>query len=80
MYPRVDLLKSLFWCKQDGGAWMRPHAGEALALAHFLDAMWADRPARRIEASPWYEAAGALASRLLFERTRSAPKVWPIPQ
>lgn len=57
---------------------MQPHAGEALALAHFLDFMWAERPPRRIEASPWYEAAGSLASRLLLQHTRSAPKVIPL--
>lgn len=56
---------------------MREHAGEALALAHFMDETWEQRPARRIEASPWYEAAGALAARLLGQHTRAAPKVHP---
>ncbi len=60
---------------QDGGGCVAEHAGEVLALAHFLDETWAQRPARRIEASPWYEAANALASRLLGQHTRSAPKV-----
>lgn len=64
-------------CVQDGAGCVREHAGEALALAHFLDETWAQRPARRIEASPWYEAAVALASRLLGQHTRSAPKVTP---
>jgi hypothetical protein len=54
---------------------MRAHVGEALALAHFLDFMWDERPAKRIEASPWYEAAGSLASRLLLQHTTSAPQV-----
>ena len=54
---------------------MQPHAGQALACAHFLDEAWAQRPARRIEASPWYEAAAALAQRLLLQATRCAPQV-----
>jgi hypothetical protein len=54
---------------------MRAHAGRALALAHFLDQTWASRPARRVEASPWYEAAAGLARRLLLAATRAAPKV-----
>ena len=56
---------------------MRAHAGHALALAHFLDEAWAERPARRIEASPWYEAAAGLAQRLLLQATRAAPQVGP---
>ncbi|BDA49119.1 hypothetical protein COCOBI_13-2290 [Coccomyxa sp. Obi] len=60
--------------RKDGGGCVREHAGEALALAHFLDETWAQRPARRIEASPWYDAAGGLAQRLLGQHTRSAPK------
>lgn len=60
---------------QDSGPWMRPHAGQALALAHFLDEAWATRPPKRIEASPWYEAAAALARRLLLQAMRPAPKV-----
>ena len=51
------------------------HAGEALAAAHFLDEMFAERPARRVEASPWYEAASALTARLLHVRLRPAPQV-----
>ena len=54
---------------------MPAHAGEALAVAHFLDEMYAERPARRVEASPWYEAAGSLAAKLLHQRLRPAPKV-----
>lgn len=44
-------------------------------MAHFLDEMYAERPARRVEASPWYEAAGALAAKVLHQRLRPAPKV-----
>ena len=59
---------------------MPAHAGEALATAHFLDEMFAERPARRVEASPWYEAAGALAARLLRARLAPAPQVGrPLP-
>ncbi len=54
---------------------MPAHAGEALAIAHFLDEMYAERPARQVEASPWYEAAGSLARKLLHQRLRPAPKV-----
>ena len=54
---------------------MPAHAGEALALAHFLDEMYAERPARQVEASPWFEAAGSLARKLLHQRLRPAPKV-----
>ena len=61
---------------QGAGPWMPAHAGEALAAAHFLDEMFAERPARRVEASPWYEAAGALTARLLHARLRPAPKVY----
>ena len=60
---------------QDGGAWMPAHVGEALAVAHFLDEMYSERPARQMEASPWYEAAGSLARKLLHQRLRPAPKV-----
>ena len=60
---------------QGAGPWMPAHAGEALAAAHFLDEMLAERPARRVEASPWYEAAGALTARLLHARLRPAPQV-----
>ena len=54
---------------------MPAHAGEALAAAHFLDEMYAERPARQVEASPWYEAAGSLARKLLHQRLRPAPNV-----
>ena len=60
---------------QDVGAWMPAHVGEALAVAHFLDQMYSERPARQMEASPWYEAAGSLARKLLHQRLRPAPKV-----
>ena len=54
---------------------MPAHAGETLAVAHFLDEMYAERPAHQVEASPWYEAAGSLARKLLHQRLRPAPKV-----
>ena len=50
-------------------------AGFSLALALFLDTMWNERPAKRMEASPWYESAANLACRLLSEKTEKAPKV-----
>ena len=50
-------------------------AGFSLALAFFLDTMWNERPAKRVEASPWYESAANLACKLLSEQTEKAPKV-----
>ena len=51
------------------------HVGTALGAALFLDYMWAERPARRAEASPWYAAGATLARRLLVRRTAEAPPV-----
>ena len=53
------------------------HAGAALALAFFLDQMLADRPARQVGASPWYEEACNLAAQLLKETVAGAPEVGP---
>ncbi|KAL0026873.1 hypothetical protein WJX77_008203 [Trebouxia sp. C0004] len=50
------------------------HAGPALALAHFLDHMYYHRPAKRVEASPWYEAANSLVQDLLSQTVKDAPK------
>ncbi|KAK9827325.1 hypothetical protein WJX81_005191 [Elliptochloris bilobata] len=50
-----------------------PCTGEALGAAFFLDFMYWQRPAKQVEASPWYEAAGALVRSQLAERTRLAP-------
>lgn len=51
------------------------HVGGALALAHFLDHMYHHRPAKRVEASPWYEAASSLVQDLLSQTVKNAPKV-----
>ena len=47
----------------------------ALSVAFFLDFMWAERPGKRMEASPWYELASKLAIDLLTARLRAAPEV-----
>lgn len=53
------------------------HIGTTLALAHFLDHMYHHRPAKRVEASPWYEAANSLVQDLLSQTVKDAPKVKP---
>lgn len=50
------------------------HVGTALALAHFLDHMYHHRPAKRVEASPWFEAANSLVQDLLTQTVKDAPK------
>ena len=62
---------------QGASAALPPCTGEALGAAFFLDFMYWQRPAKQVEASPWYEAAAALARRLLAERARQAPPVTP---
>ena len=54
------------------------HVGSALALAHFLDHMYHHRPAKRVEASPWFEAANSLVQDLLSQTVKDAPKVNPL--
>lgn len=54
------------------------HVGTALALAHFLDHMYHHRPAKRVEASPWFEAANSLVQDLLTQTVKDAPKVQPL--
>ena len=51
------------------------HVGSTLTLAHFLDHMYHTRPARRVEASPWYEAATAMVQQELTALFADAPKV-----
>ena len=51
------------------------HVGSILTLAHFLDHMYHHRPAKRVEASPWFEAATGLVQGLITEAVRDAPKV-----
>lgn len=51
------------------------HVGSVLTLAHFLDHMYHHRPAKRVEASPWYESATALVQQILTETVQHAPKV-----
>ena len=48
-----------------------------LAAAFFLDFMYWQRPAKQIEASPWYEAAAALVRSQLAARAKEAPPVSP---
>lgn len=60
---------------QDLAAPAPPHLGSILALAHFLDRMLAQRPARQADAPAWFESAAALIRRTLAELTRSAPQV-----
>ena len=47
----------------------------ALTLAFFLDLMYAERPGKRKEASPWYEIASNLSTDLLTARLQAAPQV-----
>ena len=54
---------------------MLEHAGAALVLAHFLDRMLAQRPAKQAEAPAWFEAAAALVRDRLAELTRGAAQV-----
>ena len=51
------------------------HLGSILTLAHFLDHMYHHRPAKRVEASPWYESATSLVQELITQTLRDAPKV-----
>ena len=51
------------------------HVGSVLTLAHFLDHMYHHRPAKRVEASPWYESATALVQQIVTETVQDAPKV-----
>ena len=51
------------------------HVGSVLALAHFLDHMYHHRPAKRVEASPWFEAANGLVQDLVSQTVQDAPKV-----
>lgn len=51
------------------------HVGAVLTLAHFLDHMYYKRPAKRVEASPWYEAATAMVQVQLDALFEQAPKV-----
>lgn len=53
------------------------HVGSVLTLAHFLDHMYHHRPAKRVEASPWYESATSLVQQLITETVQDAPKVPP---
>jgi len=50
-----------------------PCTGEALAAAFFLDFTYRERPAKQAAASPWYQAAAALAGDCLGARARQAP-------
>ena len=52
-----------------------PHFGAVLALAHFLDHMYATRPAKQIEASPWYEDATEMVRQELKQIYKAAQKV-----
>lgn len=51
------------------------HVGSTLTLALFLDHMYQTRPAKRVEASPWYEAATAMVQDQLNNLLADAPKV-----
>ena len=51
------------------------HVGAVLTLAHFLDHMYHNRPAKRVEASPWYQAATAMVQDQLSALFAEAPKV-----
>ena len=51
------------------------HVGSVLALTHFLDHMYHHRPAKRVEASPWFEAANNLVQELVSHTVQDAPKV-----
>ena len=52
-----------------------PHFGAVLTLAHFLDHMYATRPAKQIEASPWYEDAIEMVRQELRQIYKAAQKV-----
>ena len=62
-------------CVQGAPAALPPCMGEMLAAAFFLDFMYGQRPARQVEASPWYEAAAALVRSQLAVRADEAPPV-----
>ena len=51
------------------------HVAETLTLAHLLDQMWAQRPSKQMEASPWYEHASHLVRSELTCLTSGDPKV-----
>lgn len=52
-----------------------PHFGAVLTFAHFLDHMYATRPAKQIEASPWYEDAIEMVRQELRQIYKAAQKV-----
>lgn len=52
-----------------------PHFGAVLTFAHFLDHMYATRPAKQIEASPWYEDAIEIVRQELRQIYKAAQKV-----
>ncbi|KAK9841191.1 hypothetical protein WJX74_001700 [Apatococcus lobatus] len=56
------------------GARVPAHVAEALTLAHLLDKMWAQRPSKQMEASPWYQRASHLVRSELAHLTSGAPK------
>eukprot|EP00891_Asterochloris_glomerata_P007283 jgi/Astpho2/7283/fgenesh1_pg.00113_%23_86_t len=51
-----------------------PHFGAVLTFAHFLDHMYATRPAKQIEASPWYEDAIEIVRQELRQIYKAAQK------
>ena len=46
----------------------------SLTLAFFLDVMWADRPSKKMQASPWFETASKLACDMMTAQLQSAPQ------
>ena len=54
-----------------------PHFEVVLTCAHFLNHMYATRPSKQIEASPWYEGAIEMVRQELRGTYRGAQKVRP---
>ncbi len=57
------------------GVHLPPAIPEALTLGHLLDSMWAQRPSKQMEASPWYQRAIHLVRSELARLTSAAAKV-----
>ena len=51
------------------------HVGAILVLAHFLDRMLMERPARKSDAPAWFESAAALMRRELQQLAQGSPQV-----
>ena len=62
---------------QGAPATAAPHLGAIMVLAHFLDRMLAERPAKQSDAPAWFEEGAAIVRRELRELTQGGLKVVP---